>query len=112
MTGERDNREVARIALERVCALGDMRLARDCYAEDFVDHVGRLKYRGLDGVRRSTDLYRALLDDLVFEVLDQIAEGDRVASRWVMTGSKRGRRIAPRMLRAMRDAPVSDAWSP
>jgi predicted ester cyclase len=127
-----------------------MALARDCYAEDFVDHVGRLEYRGLDGVRRSTDLYRALLDGLAFEVVDQVAEDDRVSSRWVMTGSSRGRsvrvsgitisrlrdglivedwssfdtfellrglgivrvlRMTPRMLRAMRDAPVSDAWS-
>jgi predicted ester cyclase len=128
-----------------------MAMAQECYAEDFVDHVGRLEYRGLDGVRRSTDVYRALLDDLAFEVVDQVAEGDRVTSRWVMTGSNRGRRVrlsgitisrlrdglivedwssfdtfelmrglgivrvlrmAPRMLRAMRDAPVSDAWSP
>jgi ketosteroid isomerase-like protein len=92
-TVERENREVARIALERVCAHGDMGLARECYAEDFVDHVGRLEYRGLEGVRRSTDLYRALLDDLAFEVLDQVAEGDRVTSRWIMSGSKRGRRV-------------------
>jgi hypothetical protein len=28
-----------------------------------------------------------LLDDLAFEVLDQIAEADRVTTRWVMTGS-------------------------
>jgi hypothetical protein len=32
-----DNREVARTALEQVCARGDMRLAPRCYAEDFAD---------------------------------------------------------------------------
>jgi predicted ester cyclase len=101
-------------------------------------------------VRRSTDLYRALLDDLAFEVADQIADGDRVTSRWVMSGSNCGCRVRVggitisrlrdglivedwssfdpfellrgfgivrvlrmtlRMLRAMRGAPVSDAWS-
>jgi predicted ester cyclase len=90
---EADNREVARTALEQVCARGDMILAPRCYAEDFVDHVGRMKFRGLDGVRRSTELYRMLFDDLAFEVVDQVAEGDRVASRWVLTGSNRGRPI-------------------
>jgi predicted ester cyclase len=33
------------------------------------------------------------LDDLVFGVVDQVAEGDRVTSRWVMTASNRGRRV-------------------
>jgi hypothetical protein len=62
------NREVTRTALEQVCARGDMTLAPSCYAEDFADHVGRLDYHGLDGVRKSTSLYQALLDDLSFEV--------------------------------------------
>jgi predicted ester cyclase len=87
------NRAVARTALEQVCSRGDMALARTCYAEDFADHVGGLEYRGLDGVQKSTAFYRALFDDLVFEVVDQVAEGDRVASRFVLTGSNRGRRV-------------------
>src|SRR2546423_9035678 len=87
------NREVARTALEQVCARGDMALAPRCYADDFADHVGRLEYRGLEGVRRSTALYRALFDDLSFDVVDQVAEGDRVASRFVLTGTNRGRRV-------------------
>jgi predicted ester cyclase len=93
MTAAAENREVARTALEQVCARGDMNLAPRCYAEDFVDHVGRMEYHGLDGVRRSTDLYRLLFDDLAFEVVDQVAEDDRVASRWVLTGANRGRPV-------------------
>jgi predicted ester cyclase len=82
---------VARKALEQVCARGDLTLARECYATDFVDHVNALDLRGHEGIRRSTDLYRALFDDLQIRVVDQITEGDRVVSRWVMTGSNRGR---------------------
>lgn len=41
-----DNREVARTALEEVCARGDMELAPQCYAEDFADHVGSLERPG------------------------------------------------------------------
>jgi predicted ester cyclase len=88
------NRDVARTALEQVCARGEMTLAPKCYAEDFADHVGSLEYHGLEGVRRSTDFYRALFDDLSFEVVEQVAEGDRVASRFVLRGSNRGRRVA------------------
>jgi predicted ester cyclase len=87
------SREVARTALEQVCSRGDMTLAPNCYAEDFADHVGTLEYHGLGGVERSTALYRALFDDLAFNVVDQVAEGNRVASRFVVTGSNRGRML-------------------
>jgi predicted ester cyclase len=89
-----DNRSVARTALEQVCARGDMTLAAECYAESFADHVGRLEYHGLDGVQRSTSFYRTIFEDLAFEVVDQVAEDDRVASRWVLSGSNRGRRVS------------------
>jgi predicted ester cyclase len=81
MTDVDTNREVARTALEQVCSRGDMALAPRCYAEDFADYIGSLEYHGLDGVERSTALYRALFDDLAFDVVDQVVEGDRVASR-------------------------------
>ena len=82
---------LARKALEQVCARGDMELARDCYAADFVDHVNAVDLHGREGIRKSTDLYRALFDDLQIRVVDQVSEGDRVVSRWVLTGSNRGR---------------------
>jgi predicted ester cyclase len=93
MSALAENRETTRTAIERVCARGDMALAPSCYAEDFADYFANSEYHGLEGVRKSTELYRALLDDLVFEVVDQVAEDDRVANRWVLTGTNRGRRI-------------------
>src|SRR3954447_7127445 len=108
-----ENRTVARVALERVCAHADMELAPTCYAEDFADHVNGLDYEGLEGVQRSTALYRALFDDLAFEVLDQVAEGDRVASRFVLSGSNRGRRV--RMwgivISRLRDGRIVEDWA-
>lgn len=113
MTDLAANRDVARAALEQVCARGDMTLAPRCYAEDFADHVGSLEYHGLDGVRRSTALYRALFDDLAFEVVDQVAEGDRVASRFVVTGSNRGRRVQlwGITISRLQDARIVEDWS-
>jgi predicted ester cyclase len=113
MTGAAENRDVARRALEQVCARGDMALAPQCYAEDFVDHVGRLEYRRLDGVRRSTELYRMLFDDLAFDVVDQVAERDRVASRWVLTGSNRGRpvRLWGITISRLREGRIVEDWS-
>ena len=113
MTMIDENREVARTALEQVCARGDMALAPHCYAEDFADHVGSLEYQGLAGVRHSTALYRALFDDLTLEVLDQVAEGDRVASRFVLTGSNRGRRVRlwGIVISRLRDGRIVADWS-
>ena len=82
---------VARKALEQVCARGDIDLAQECYARDFLDHVNALDLHGHDGIRKSTDLYRSLFDDLQIRVVDQVSERDRVVSRWVMTGTNRGR---------------------
>jgi ketosteroid isomerase-like protein len=107
------DREVARTALERVCSRADFALAPECYAEDFVDHVNRLEFRGLEGVHRSTALYQALFDDLRIEVLDQVAEGDKVASRWLMRGSNRGRQVdlTGITISRLRDGRIVEDWS-
>jgi predicted ester cyclase len=84
--------DVARTALEQVCARRDIELAKETYAPGFVDHVNATELHGHEGIRRSTGLYRALFDDLEIRVVDQVSQGDRVASRWVMTGVNRGRR--------------------
>jgi predicted ester cyclase len=93
MTATPASCDVVRTGPERVYARGDVVLAPFCYAEDFVDHFASADYYGLEGARRSAALYRALFDDLRFEVVDQVAEDDRVASRWVLTGSNRGRNV-------------------
>jgi predicted ester cyclase len=113
VSGVAENREVVRTAIEQVCARGDMQLAPSCYAEDFVDHVGRFEYRGLAGVVRSTRLYRALIDGLAFTVLDQFGEDDRVATRFVLTGSNRGRRLRLEgiTLSRLRDGRIVEDWS-
>jgi predicted ester cyclase len=113
MTAMPANRDISRTAVEQVCARGDMELAPSCYAEDLADHFASAEYHGLEGVRRSTALYRALFDDLAFEVVDQVAEDDRVASRWVLTGSNRGRevRLWGITLSHLRDGRIVEDWS-
>jgi predicted ester cyclase len=101
------------MALERVCSRADFGLAPDCYAEDFVDHVNGLRFRGLEGVRRSTALYQALFNELRIEVVDQLAEDDRVASRWVMRGSNQGREVELTgiTISRLRDGRIVEDWT-
>jgi predicted ester cyclase len=58
-------------------------------------------------------LYRALFDDLSFDVVDQIVEGDRVASRFVLTGTNRGRhvRLWGITISRLRDGRIVEDWS-
>jgi predicted ester cyclase len=113
VSGAPSNREVARTALERVCSRAEFGIAPQCYAEDFVDHVNGLEFRGLEGVRRSTALYQALFDDVRIEVVDQVAEPGRVASRWVMRGSNRGREVELTgiTLSRLREGRIVEDWS-
>ena len=60
---------------------------------DFVDQVNGRTYRGHEGIRASVHSYQRLLRDLRFEVVQQVTEGDSVASRFVVHGTHTGRRV-------------------
>ena len=86
MASTEDHKATARRALEEICTGGDLDSAAECYREDFRDHVNALEFSGLDGVRQSVALYRQMFPALEITIDDQIAEGDRVATRWRMKG--------------------------
>jgi predicted ester cyclase len=87
--------ELARDALERVCAGRDASAAEGVYSHMFHDHVNGREYVGHDGIRQSLALYQLLFrdGDLEISVVDQVSEGDKVVSRWVAEGHNRGRPI-------------------
>ena len=84
---------VARHALEEVCSNADPAAAVGVYSGDFLDHVNARDYHGHAGISESLALYQLLFadGDLCIRVADQVAEGDRVVSRWVAEGHNRGR---------------------
>jgi steroid delta-isomerase-like uncharacterized protein len=103
----------ARTALEQVCARGDLDRARELYADDFIDHVNALEFRGQEGIARSVAMYRAMFPDLRIEVVDQVADGDRVVSRWVLNGTHRGRSVTlPGItISRFRDGMIAEDWT-
>jgi predicted ester cyclase len=92
--GAAERAGIARRALEEVCSGRDPGGFPEVYHPDFVDHVNALEYRGHDGARRSVALYLELFADLCFVVEDQVVQGDRVASRWTLRGTHRGREVS------------------
>ena len=96
MTGTAEkvaNAEVARRALEVACSGKQPGSIEEVYSTTFVDHVNSMTYHGTEGAHKSVALYLALFPDLQFVVDEQVTEGDRVASRWSLHGTHRGRRV-------------------
>jgi ubiquinone/menaquinone biosynthesis C-methylase UbiE/predicted ester cyclase len=105
--------ETARRALEEVCSGRDLDgIPRD-YHPDFIDQVNRFTYRGHDGARQSVALYLALFPDLRFEVNDQVSEGEKVASRWTLHGTHKGREVQLRgiVISRFEDGRIIEDWA-
>lgn len=103
----------ARRALEEVCSGKDLGGIPDVYHPDFVDHVNAFEYRGHEGARRSVALYLKLFPDLEFVVDEQVSEGERVASRWTLRGTHRGRRVTLRgiVISRFEDGRIIEDWA-
>ena len=108
-----DQTETARRALEEVCSGKDLGGIPDVYHPDFVDHVNALEYRGHEGAQRSVALYLELFPDLRFVVDEQVSEGDRVASRWTLYGTHRGRPVTLRgiVISRFQDGRIVEDWA-
>lgn len=91
----RDPTTQAREAIEIVCS-GDLSRLDEYYSPDFVDHVNDVVHLGHAGIYESARLYYGIFDDFRFEVEDQVSEGDRVVSRWILFGTCRRRKVALR----------------
>jgi len=64
----------------------------DVVAADLVDHDPYNPFRdeGREGLKKVIAMYRSAFPDLHFDIEDQIAEGDRVVTRWVGRGTHEG----------------------
>jgi predicted ester cyclase len=103
----------AKGALELVCSGKGLDSASRYYSPEFVDHVNDLKFRGLEGVRQSVELYTKVLSGLTLVVEDQVTEGDRVASRFVVSGTSLGKKVSFTGITVSRfkDGVIVEDWS-
>ena len=70
---------------------GDHARLAEYYAPDFVDHVNRMEFRGIESIPVSTALPRRLCPDLSVKFDRQVSEGDLVTTYWTLEGTHRGR---------------------
>jgi predicted ester cyclase len=82
------NKRKVRRFFEEVLNDGQLELIDELVGKDFIGRLGGVAsaVTGPDGVRRFVADQRIARPDLYIQIEDQIAEGDRVVTRWRATG--------------------------
>jgi steroid delta-isomerase-like uncharacterized protein len=86
------NKAIARRALE-LFSSGDLDELDELVTEDAVDHDTQNPNAGThgpEGAKQTAGIYRAAFSDLKITVEDQIADGDKVVTRWTAVGTQDG----------------------
>ena len=85
------NKELARRSLEEVWSKGDMAVVDEIYSDEYILHFPfGPAYTGKEGVRGQVGEFRTAFPDWTEQLLDIIAEGDRVVVRFLSTGTHKG----------------------
>ncbi|MEU6260803.1 ester cyclase [Streptomyces sp. NPDC047043] len=81
----------ARRFFELLAAKGELPPLDDVIAENYHDHdpANEQDTIGMDAMRREVGMWRSGFD-FTFEIGDQLAEGDRVCTRWTWKGTQKG----------------------
>jgi predicted ester cyclase len=107
MTTEEHKALSRRLYLE-VFGAGNMAAADEILAPDCVSHAAGAPPRvGTDGIKQQAAMLRGMIPDLETTLEDQLAEGDRVASRWRATGTTAGMPSAPGAAQAQPAMPAA-----
>lgn len=85
------NKEIARSEFE-VWSTGELERLDDIVAPHVVHHdpYDPNAAGGLAGLKRTIELNRRAFPDMRIEIEDQVAEGDKVVTRWVATMTHEG----------------------
>ena len=93
-----ENKAIFRRYVEEVTNRGNLDLADEIF-DRYLAHQpdGSILERGPEDVKRFTHEFRSAFSDFHCAIEDQIAEGDKVMTRWRMRGTHQGefRGVAP-----------------
>ncbi len=83
------NKRLVRHAVEDVWNRGNFAVVDELVASDVVIHASS-EIHGPEGIKQFFAMLRQAFPDLHVTIEDQIAEGDRVATRWTARGTHTG----------------------
>ena len=89
---EEENKALVRRVLEEMFNEGNLDVADELIASDYVDHDPAMpeEVRGPEGFKEYVSMYRSAFPDLHIQIEEQIAGGDKVVTRWTGTGTHEG----------------------
>ena len=88
-----ENRALLRRSVEEVfSARGDLDVADEIYAPNYVGHnpLDPEDVRGPEGAKEQARMYRSAFPDVRLSIEEQVAEGDKVVTRWIGSGTHQG----------------------
>ena len=87
-----DNKALSRRFFEEMMSGGNVDWLDEVTSPDYVDHdpVFPDDIHGIEGIKETMSGYLDAFPDLKMTVADQIAEGDKVFTRWIAEGTHRG----------------------
>jgi steroid delta-isomerase-like uncharacterized protein len=89
MSTEQNKANSQRI-FEEVLNAGNLAVAEDLFAPNYVLHVPTGTFRGAEGLKEYLMGMRSAFPDIQLTVEDTIAEGDKSVIRWTAHGTHRG----------------------
>ena len=91
------NKALARRALEEIWNQGKLTVINELTAPNATFHDPNVpggKFTGPEGLKQFVQIYRGAFPDVRLTINDQIAEGDKVVTRWTATGTHKGQLMA------------------
>lgn len=86
-----ENKALVRRAYEGGMNHKDMRVIDEVFVQDYVFHSpGLAPIRGLEAFKQALGAFLSAFPDIQFVVDDQLAEGDKVTTRWTGRGTHGG----------------------
>jgi steroid delta-isomerase-like uncharacterized protein len=85
------NKAIVRRVFDEVWVKGNMAVVDELIAPNHVDHRAMPGMPpGREGVKQLVSMYRGAFPDFRATIEDQLAEGDKVVTRWSAQGTHRG----------------------
>ncbi|HSA93299.1 MAG TPA: ester cyclase [Terriglobales bacterium] len=85
------NKKLARRFIEEALNKGDFRVIDEVVSKDYIYREPTLgESKGPEGCKQLLTSFRTAFPDVACTIVDQIAEGDRLVTRWTARGTHRG----------------------
>jgi steroid delta-isomerase-like uncharacterized protein len=85
-----ENKALVRREMEEIFQKGNLDVAEEIYAPDYVAYEPTGEIRGVEGAKQFALTYREAFPDMQVTQEDQIVDGDKVVTRFTFRGTHQG----------------------